>query len=218
VITVVVADDQALVRGGFKMILETQPDIDVVAEAQDGVDAVEQVEAHRPDVVLMDVRMPRLDGVAATRRILAKHPETRVLVLTTFDEDEIVYETFRAGASGFLLKTVPPTRLADAVRTIAAGEELLAPTVTRRLIETFLSTSRPPATSYGLENLTDRERQVLELIGRGLSNSEIANRFVISEATVKTHVNRVFSKLQLRDRVQAVVLTYESGLVQPTRP
>jgi DNA-binding NarL/FixJ family response regulator len=218
VITVVVADDQALVRGGFKMILETQPDIDVVAEAQDGVDAVEQVEAHRPDVVLMDVRMPRLDGVAATRRILAKHPETRVLVLTTFDEDQIVYEAFRAGASGFLLKTVPPTRLADAVRTIAAGEELLAPTVTRRLIETFLSTSRPPATSYGLENLTDRERQVLELIGRGLSNSEIANRFVISEATVKTHVNRVFSKLQLRDRVQAVVLTYESGLVQPTRP
>jgi DNA-binding NarL/FixJ family response regulator len=218
VITVVVADDQALVRGGFKMILETQPDIDVVAEAQDGVDAVEQVEAHRPDVVLMDVRMPRLDGVAATRRILAKHPATRVLVLTTFDEDEIVYEAFRAGASGFLLKTVPPTRLADAVRTIAAGEELLAPTVTRRLIETFLSTSRPPATSYGLENLTDRERQVLELIGRGLSNSEIANRFVISEATVKTHVNRVFSKLQLRDRVQAVVLTYESGLVQPTRP
>jgi DNA-binding NarL/FixJ family response regulator len=218
VITVVVADDQALVRGGFKMILETQPDIDVVAEAQDGVDAVEQVEAHRPDVVLMDVRMPRLDGVAATRRIVAKHPETRVLVLTTFDEDEIVYEAFRAGASGFLLKTVPPTRLADAVRTIAAGEELLAPTVTRRLIETFLSTSRPPATSYGLENLTDRERQVLELIGRGLSNSEIANRFVISEATVKTHVNRVFSKLQLRDRVQAVVLTYESGLVQPTRP
>jgi DNA-binding NarL/FixJ family response regulator len=218
VITVVVADDQALVRGGFKMILETQPDIDVVAEAQDGVDAVEQVEAHRPDVVLMDVRMPRLDGVAATRRIVAKHPETRVLVLTTFDEDEIVYEAFRAGASGFLLKTVPPTRLADAVRTIAAGEELLAPTVTRRLIETFLSTSRPAATSYGLENLTDRERQVLELIGRGLSNSEIANRFVISEATVKTHVNRVFSKLQLRDRVQAVVLTYESGLVQPTRP
>jgi DNA-binding NarL/FixJ family response regulator len=218
VITVVVADDQALVRGGFTMILETQLDIDVVAEAQDGVDAVEQVEAHRPDVVLMDVRMPRLDGVAATRRILAKHPETRVLVLTTFDEDEIVYEAFRAGASGFLLKTVPPTRLADAVRTIAAGEELLAPTVTRRLIETFLSTSRPPATSYGLENLTDRERQVLELIGRGLSNSEIANRFVISEATVKTHVNRVFSKLQLRDRVQAVVLTYESGLVQPTRP
>jgi DNA-binding NarL/FixJ family response regulator len=218
VITVVVADDQALVRGGFKMILETQPDIDVVAEAQDGVDAVEQVEAHRPDVVLMDVRMPRLDGVAATRRILAKHPETRVLVLTTFDEDEIVYEAFRAGASGFLLKTVPPTRLADAVRTIAAGEELLAPTVTRRLIETFLSTSRPPANSYGLENLTDRERQVLELIGRGLSNSEIANHFVISEATVKTHVNRVFSKLQLRDRVQAVVLTYESGLVQPTRP
>ena len=217
-ITVVVADDQALVRGGFKMILETQPDIDVVAEAQDGVDAVEQVEAHRPDVVLMDVRMPRLDGVAATRRILAKHPETRVLVLTTFDEDEIVYEAFRAGASGFLLKTVPPTRLADAVRTIAAGEELLAPTVTRRLIETFLSTSRPAATIYGLENLTDRERQVLELIGRGLSNREIANHFVISEATVKTHVNRVFSKLQLRDRVQAVVLTYESGLVQPTRP
>jgi DNA-binding NarL/FixJ family response regulator len=216
-ITVVVADDQALVRGGFRMILETQPDVEVVAEAEDGIDAVEQVAAHRPDVVLMDVRMPRLDGVAATRRILAEHPETRVLVLTTFDEDEIVYEAFRAGASGFLLKTAPPARLADAVRTVAAGEELLAPTITRRLIEAFLSKSRAPVRSHGLEQLTERERQVLELIGRGLSNREIADHFVISEATVKTHVNRVFSKLELRDRVQAVVLAYESGLVEPTR-
>ena len=216
-ITVVVADDQALVRGGFRMILETQPDIEVVAEAEDGIDAIEQVAAHRPDVVLMDVRMPRLDGVAATRRILTEHPETRVLVLTTFDEDEIVFEAFRAGASGFLLKTVPPARLADAIRTIAAGEELLAPSVTRRLIETFLSTSRT-IPGHGLEELTDRERQVLELIGRGLSNREIAEHLVISQATVKTHVNRVFSKLRLRDRVQAVVLAYDSGLVQPTRP
>jgi DNA-binding NarL/FixJ family response regulator len=215
VITVVVADDQALVRGGFRMILETQPDIEVVAEAEDGVEALEQVAAHRPDVVLMDVRMPRLDGVAATRRILAEHPGTRVLVLTTFDEDEIVYDAFRAGASGFLLKTVPPARLADAVRTIAAGEELLAPTVTRRLIETFLGRSASPMATPELEQLTERERQVLELIGRGLSNREIADHFVLSEATVKTHVNRVFTKLQLRDRVQAVVLAYESGLVRP---
>jgi DNA-binding NarL/FixJ family response regulator len=139
VITVVVADDQTLVRGGFRMILETQPDIEVVAEAEDGIEAIEQVATHRPDVVLMDVRMPRLDGVAATRRILAEYPETRVLVLTTFDEDAIVYDAFRAGASGFLLKMVPPTRLADAIRTVATGEELLAPSVTRRLIETFLS-------------------------------------------------------------------------------
>lgn len=214
-IKVVVADDQTLVRGGFRMILETQPDIKVVAEAEDGIEALEQVAAHRPDVVLMDVRMPRLDGVAATRRILADHPGTRVLVLTTFDEDEIVYDAFQAGASGFLLKTVPPARLADAVRTIAAGEELLAPTVTRRLIETFLGGPPSPTHTSELERLTDRERQVLELIGKGLSNREIAHHFVVSEATIKTHVNRVFSKLQLRDRVQAVVLAYESGLVRP---
>ena len=216
-ITVVVADDQTLVRGGFRMILETQPDIEVVAEAEDGIEAIEQVATHRPDVVLMDVRMPRLDGVAATRRILAEYPETRVLVLTTFDEDAIVYDAFRAGASGFLLKMVPPTRLADAIRTVATGEELLAPSVTRRLIETFLS-GPSAAAGHGLEELTERERQVLELIGRGLSNGEIAEHLVISQATVKTHVNRVFSKLQLRDRVQAVVLAYESGLVRATRP
>jgi DNA-binding NarL/FixJ family response regulator len=217
VITVVIADDQALVRGGFRMILETQPDVEVVAEAEDGIDAIEQVAVHRPDVVLMDVRMPRLDGVTATRRILAERPETRVLVLTTFDDDSIVYDAFRAGASGFLLKTVPPARLADAIRTVAAGEELLAPSVTRRLIETFLAVS-PATPVHELEELTERERQVLELMGRGLSNHEIAEHFVISQATVKTHVNRVFSKLQLRDRVQAVVLAYESGLVRPTRP
>jgi len=217
VITVVVADDQTLVRGGFRMILETQPDIEVVAEAEDGIEAIEQVATHRPDVVLMDVRMPRLDGVAATRRILAEYPDTRVLVLTTFDEDAIVYDAFRAGASGFLLKMVPPARLADAIRTVATGEELLAPSVTRRLIETILS-GPSAAAGHGLEELTERERQVLELIGRGLSNGEIAEHLVISQATVKTHVNRVFSKLQLRDRVQAVVLAYESGLVRATRP
>jgi DNA-binding NarL/FixJ family response regulator len=215
-ISVVVADDQALVRGGFQMILDAQEDIEVVGEAEDGQQAVEQVRALRPDVVLMDVRMPNLDGIAATRRIVSEGLTTRVLVLTTFDQDEIVYDAMKAGASGFLLKSAPPARLVDAVRVVAEGDSLLAPSVTRRLVEDFVrrpppGQQRPPA----MDELTERELEVLELIARGLSNAEIAAALVVSEATVKTHVNRILSKLELRDRVQAVVLAYESGLVQP---
>jgi DNA-binding NarL/FixJ family response regulator len=216
VTTVVLADDQALVRGGFRLILEAQDDVEVLGEAENGAEAVARVRELRPDVVLMDVRMPELDGIEATRRIVADGLPTRVLVLTTFDEDQIVYEALRAGAGGFLLKSAPPARLVDAVRLVAAGEELLAPSVTRRLIEQYVS--RPPAGAAvpaELAELTEREREVLELIGGGLSNGEIAARLVVSEATVKTHVNHVFQKLGLRDRVQAVVLAYESGLVRP---
>jgi DNA-binding NarL/FixJ family response regulator len=216
VTSVLVADDQALVRGGFRMILEAQPDIEVVGEAEDGLEAFARTRELRPDVVLMDVRMPQLDGIEATRRIIADDLPSRVLVLTTFDEDEIVYDALKAGASGFLLKAAPPARLVEAVHTVAAGEELLAPSVTRRLIEEYVR--RPPPGNrvpFELADLTEREREVLELIGRGLSNSEIAERLVVSEATVKTHVNRVFSKLDLRDRVQAVVLAYETGIVRP---
>jgi DNA-binding NarL/FixJ family response regulator len=216
VTTVVLADDQALVRGGFRLILEAQDDVEVLGEAENGAEAVARVRELRPDVVLMDVRMPELDGIEATRRIVAGGLPTRVLVLTTFDEDQIVYEALRAGAGGFLLKSAPPARLVDAVRLVAAGEELLAPSVTRRLIEQYVS--RPPAGAAvpaELAELTEREREVLELIGGGLSNGEIAARLVVSEATVKTHVNHVFQKLGLRDRVQAVVLAYESGLVRP---
>jgi DNA-binding NarL/FixJ family response regulator len=215
-ISVVVADDQALVRGGFQMILDAQEDLEVVGEAEDGQQAVEQVRALRPDVALMDVRMPVLDGIAATRRIVSEGLVTRVLVLTTFDQDEIVYDAMKAGASGFLLKSAPPARLVDAVRIVAEGDSLLAPSVTRRLVEDFVRRppprqERPPA----MDELTERELEVLKLIARGLSNAEIAAALFVSEATVKTHVNRVLSKLELRDRVQAVVLAYESGLVQP---
>jgi DNA-binding NarL/FixJ family response regulator len=216
VISVLLADDQALVRGGFRMILEAQPDVEIVGEADDGRAAIERARELRPDVVLMDVRMPVLDGIAATRTIVAEALAQRVLVLTTFDEDEVVYEAMKAGASGFLLKTAPPARLVEAVRTVAAGEALLAPTVTRRLVERFVS-GPPPGQSPPpeLAELTDREREVLTLIARGRSNSEIAGDLFVSEATVKTHVNRVLAKLDLRDRVQAVVLAYECGLVRP---
>jgi len=216
VITVVLADDQALVRGGFRMILEAQEDVEVAGEAEDGAQAVECVRELRPDVVLMDVRMPNLDGIAATRRIVGDALPTRVLVLTTFDQDETVYDALKAGASGFLLKSVPPVKLVEAVRTVAAGDALLAPSVTRRLVEDYVR--RPPPGRQAppeLAELTEREREVLTLIARGLTNAEIAASFVVSEATVKTHVNRVFTKLRLRDRVQAVVLAYETGLVQP---
>jgi DNA-binding NarL/FixJ family response regulator len=216
VTTVLLADDQALVRGGFRLIIDAQDDLEVVSEADDGRAAVERARELRPDVVLMDVRMPVLDGIAATRIVVDEALAGHVLVLTTFDEDRIVYDALKAGASGFLLKTVPPAQLVEAVRTVAAGEALLAPTVTRRLIEDFVH--RPPpgdAAPVQLAALTGREREVLTMIARGLSNAEIAATLVVSGATVKTHVNRILSKLDLRDRVQAVVLAYETGLVRP---
>jgi DNA-binding NarL/FixJ family response regulator len=215
-IRVALIDDQAMVRAGFRMILECETDIAVVGEAADGRDAVDLVARARPDVVLMDVRMPHVDGIEATRRVRATADPPHVLVLTTFDLDDYVYPALRAGASGFLLKDAPAEQLVDAVRVIAAGDALLAPSVTRRLIEDVarrpaLDATPPP----GLADLTDREREVLQLIARGLSNAEIAERLYLGEATVKTHVGRVLTKLGLRDRVQAVVVAYESGLVTP---
>ncbi len=214
-IRTVIADDQALVRAGFRMILDAEEDFEVVAEAADGGEAVTAVRRHRPDVVLMDVRMPRMDGLEATRRILDGGAVCRVILLTTFDLDEYVYAALRAGASGFLLKDVSPEQLVASIRLIVAGDAILAPSITRRLVERFARPSTPPAPPAGLASLTDREREVLLLIARGLSNAEIAARLHLGEATVKTHVDRILSKLQLRDRVQAVVVAYESGLVRP---
>ena len=215
---VLIVDDQALVRTGFRMILEAEPDMDVVGEATNGIEAIEQARALRPDVVLMDVRMPELDGIEATRRLLAEGSvESKVVMLTTFDMDEYVYEALRAGASGFLLKDVPPEQLVSGIRAVGSGDALLAPTVTRRVIEEFVR--RPPESVRTpppqLEELTDREAEVLQLIARGFSNAEIAQELVVSDATVKTHVARILMKLRLRDRVQAVVFAYESGMVQP---
>ena len=214
---VLIADDQALVRAGFRMILESQHDIDIVGEAEDGAEAVTLARELSPDVVLMDIRMPGLDGLEATRRLLLDGPNgTHVLVLTTFDADEYVYAALKAGAAGFLLKSAPPAHLIEAVHLVASGEALLAPSITRRLIEDYVRRPAPGARSpQELEDLTDRELEVLKLIARGLSNAEIAATLFVSEATIKTHVNRVLSKLNLRDRVQAVVLAYETGLVQP---
>jgi DNA-binding NarL/FixJ family response regulator len=213
---VLVADDQALVRGGFRSILETQPDIEVVGEAEDGQDAVEQATSSSPDVVLMDIRMPRLDGIAATAAILAAKSPPKVLILTTFDLDDYVYQALRAGASGFLLKSAPPRELADAIRTVALGDALLAPTITRRLIEDYVARPRRAVRpDAAFERLTARETEVLMLIARGLSNAEIAASLYLAEPTVKTHVTRVLAKLGVRDRVHAVVLAYESGLVHP---
>ncbi|TDC05714.1 response regulator transcription factor [Nonomuraea longispora] len=212
-VRVVVADDQELVRGGFAMILDGQPDIEVVAEAGDGVEAVTAVREHTPDVLLLDIRMPRMDGIEAARIVCAE-TGCRVLMLTTFDVDDYVFDALRAGASGFLLKDVRRDDLVHAVRVVAAGASLLAPTVTTRLISEF--TSRPAARRVtGLDVLTARERQTLQLIARGLSNAEIAAAMVVSEHTVKTHVSNVLSKLGLRDRVQAVIAAYESGLAVP---
>jgi DNA-binding NarL/FixJ family response regulator len=214
---VVIADDQALVRGGFRMILEAQPDIQVVGEASDGYQAVDQARKLQPDVVLMDIRMPGLDGIEATRRLLDNPSASlRVLMLTTFDLDEYVYQAMRAGASGFLLKSVEPAELAHAVRVVAAGDALLAPTITRRLLERFLHLPPPgSAPPRGLGELTARELEVLTLMARGQSNAEIAAALFLSETTVKTHVAHLFQKLGLRDRVQAVIVAYESGLVRP---
>jgi DNA-binding NarL/FixJ family response regulator len=212
---VLIADDQPLVRAGLRAILETQPDLAIAGEALDGLDAVELARRRAPDVVLMDVKMPRLDGIEATRRIVAENA-VAVLVLTTFDLDEYVYEALRAGASGFLLKDAPPESLISAVRVLAAGEALIAPAITKRLIERFAQSAPPAETPpAALQELTPRELEVLVLIARGLSNREIAAELVLSEATVKTHVKRVLAKLGLRDRVHAVVLAYESALVRP---
>ncbi len=218
-IKVLIVDDQALVRAGFRMILESEPGIEIVGEASDGLDALEQAREHTPDVVLMDIRMPNLDGLEATRRLVGgEYDGLRVLMLTTFDLDEYVYEALRAGASGFLLKDTPPEQLVAAIQVIASGDALLSPTITKRVIEEFIR--RPPSTipvarPAKLAELTARELEVLGFMARGLSNSEIAKDLFVSETTVKTHVARILMKLDLRDRVQAVVYAYESGLVQP---
>jgi DNA-binding NarL/FixJ family response regulator len=217
--SLLIADDQALVRVGLRKILETEPGLVVAGEAADGEDAIAQARRLQPDLVLMDIRMPVLDGIEATRRIVRDRPSTRVLILTTFGLDQYVYDALRAGASGFMLKDAPPEEIAAAVRIVAAGEALLAPAVTRTVIEEFarreppLARRPPPA----LVELTPREREVLELLAGGKSNAEICDQLVVSEATVKTHVARVLQKLDLRDRVQAVVYAYETGLVAPGR-
>jgi DNA-binding NarL/FixJ family response regulator len=215
-IRVLLVDDQAMVRGGFRMILEAEDDIDVVGEAADGAGAIESVHRLRPDVVLMDIQMAGMDGLEATRRIVGgpDAATTRVVILTTFEVDAYVFEAIRSGASGFVLKNAPPEDLVGAVRAVADGGALLGPTVTRRLIEAFVAaTPAPPSDRGPLAGLTEREREVLVLVARGLTNAEIADRLVVGEATVKTHVSNVLSKLGLRDRVQAVVFAYESGLV-----
>jgi DNA-binding NarL/FixJ family response regulator len=211
---VLIADDQALVRAGFRKLLESAPDIEVVGEAADGREAVDQARRLRPTLVLMDIRMPRLDGIEATRRLTSDGDAARVLILTTFGLDEYVYEALRAGASGFMLKDAPPEELLAAVEVVARGDALIAPAVTRSVIEEFVRRSPTPAPpAPRLEELTEREREVLGLLAHGLSNAEIAERLVVSSGTVKTHVAHVLSKLALRDRVQAVILAYETGVV-----
>ncbi|MEU6980705.1 MULTISPECIES: response regulator transcription factor [unclassified Streptomyces] len=216
-IRVVLADDQSLVRAGFRALLDAQPDIEVAGEAADGEEAVARVRELRPDVVLMDIRMPHLDGLAATR-LITGDPElgaVRVVMLTTFELDEYVFEAIRSGASGFLVKDTEPEELLRAVRAVVDGDALLSPGVTRRLIEEFAARSKPPARAAGLDELTEREREVMALVGIGLSNDEIARRLVVSPLTAKTHVSRTMVKLGARDRAQLVVLAYESGLVRP---
>ena len=211
-ISVLLADDQALVRGGFRLILDAEPDIKVIAEAADGGQAINAALQARPDVVLMDIRMPALDGIQATRQLIPQLPATRVVMLTTFDLDDYIVDAFRAGASGFLLKTAPPQQLVAAVRTVHAGDALLAPASTRRLIE---QSARPPAPAPALDMLTPREHDVLRLLARGLTNAEIAQQLVVEPSTIKSHVASVLAKLGLRDRVQAVITAYETGLIQP---
>ncbi len=214
-VRVVLVDDEAMVRVGLRMVLSSEPDIEVVGEAADGGAAVDVVAETSPDVVLMDVRMPHVDGIEGSRRVLAASPAVKVVVLTTFDEDDYVEAALRAGVSGFLLKVAPPERLIDAVRTVAAGGGLLDPGVTVRVIESFAAAAPARARSQVLDTLTERERDVLRLIGRGMSNAEIAAQLYLGETTVKTHVSNVLAKLGLRDRVQAVVAAYETGHVRP---
>jgi len=215
-IRVVVADDQGMVRSGFSVLLNAQPDIEVIGEAVNGQEAIARAAELRPDVILMDVRMPVLDGLQATRQITAMTDPPKILVLTTFDLDDYVYEALRSGASGFLLKDASATELANAVRLVAAGDALLAPGVTRRLIAEFARMGAPRSPSrQQIDGLTERESEVLALVARGMSNAEIAGHLVVAEQTVKTHVSRILMKLGLRDRTQAVVLAYESGLVHP---
>jgi DNA-binding NarL/FixJ family response regulator len=219
-IRVLLVDDQALMRMGFALVLDAEDDLEVVGEAGDGATALAQVRALRPDVVLMDVRMPGMNGIEATERLTAEHPEVRVLVLTTFDLDEYAFAALRAGASGFLLKDAEPAALVAAIRTVASGEAVVAPRVTRRMLELFAphlpvhADARPGATDPRLAELTPREVEVLRAVARGLSNAEIAAELVLSEATVKTHVGRILAKLEVRDRVQAVIVAYETGLVE----
>ncbi len=216
---VLIVDDQALVRAGFAMILSAEPDIEVVGEASNGVEALTAARETRPDVILMDIRMPQMDGITATREICTGRradPDCpRILILTTFDLDDYVYDALRAGASGFLLKDTPPEDLAEAIRIVAAGDSLLSPSITRKLLEEFNRAPATPRPHKQLEDLTEREVEVLQQVARGLSNAEIADVLYVSETTVKTHVSHILTKLELRDRVQAVVVAYESGLVVP---
>lgn len=213
--TVLVADDQALLRAGLRRLIESEPDLEVVAEAPDGADAVTACREHRPDVALLDIRMPRMDGIEATRQIVAGVSATRVVLLTLFDLDEYVYDGLRAGATGFLLKDSPPEQLLAAIRAAAAGDALIEPRVTRRLLDEFVGQRTEPVDVPGIGLLTDREREVWTHVAAGRSNAEIASALYLGEATVKTHVGNLFAKLQARDRVQAVVLAYEAGIIRP---
>ncbi len=217
-IRVLIVDDQALVRGGFRVLVDSDPEFHVVGEAANGAEAVDLAQSTKPDVILMDIRMPVMDGLEATRLILSSNAEVRVLVLTTFDLDEYVVTALRLGASGFLLKDTPPHQLLNGIRTVAAGEALVSPQVIRRLIEQFVtrSSSADAWATTELSGLTEREQEVLKLVARGLSNTEIANRLYVTQATVKTHVSRLLMKLQARDRAQLIVLSYETGLVKPS--
>jgi DNA-binding NarL/FixJ family response regulator len=216
VITVVVADDQGMIRAGLRSLLEADPDIKVIGEAVDGVAAIDEVRRLRPDVVLMDIRMPELDGLSATRQLIAERPDLRVLALTTFDLDEYVFEALRAGASGFLLKDAPAEELTTAIHVLARGDALLAPAVTRRIVEAFVEQSHAaPAETPELDDLSPREVEVLRLLAAGRSNAQIAAELVVSDATVKTHVSNILAKLRLRDRIHAVIYAYETGLVRP---
>jgi DNA-binding NarL/FixJ family response regulator len=214
VITVVLADDQGMVRAGLRSLLEADPEISVVGEAADGIEAIAEVRRREPDVVLMDIRMPELDGLSATRQLIAERPSLRVLALTTFDLDEYVFEALRAGASGFLLKDAPAEELTNAIHVLARGDALLAPAVTRRIVEAFVALPEPPEMP-DLEDLSPREVEVLRLLAAGRSNAQIADELVVSEATVKTHVSNLLAKLRLRDRIHAVIYAYESGVVRP---